>query len=203
MRRFIVIGHEAPIDPAFSLDDLPGSAGRLDILCRCVVAALLRSHGVRADAEIITLHQDTVAIRFDGEAISRLNPDERSTAARFRQALEARSRAVGRMEVEVAPGLFVAHRDLEAVLAECPGAVIQLHPQGDAVTGLPTSRDVTFVLSDHHSFSQSDQQHLDRVIDRRISLGPVPIHADQAITVVHNYLDTDGYRQYTSTSSHT
>jgi tRNA (pseudouridine54-N1)-methyltransferase len=50
MRQFVVVGHDAPTTDDFSLDDLPG-AGRLDVLCRCITAALLLSHGIRDGVE--------------------------------------------------------------------------------------------------------------------------------------------------------
>jgi tRNA (pseudouridine54-N1)-methyltransferase len=87
MRRFLILGHSAPIEPDFHLNDLPGGAGRLDVLCRAVGASLLVSHGIRQDVETILLLRDTVRIRIDGHRVKRLNPDERSTAALIRKAL--------------------------------------------------------------------------------------------------------------------
>ncbi|MDD1671564.1 MAG: tRNA (pseudouridine(54)-N(1))-methyltransferase TrmY, partial [Methanomicrobiales archaeon] len=51
MRRFAVIGHLAKTDGTFPLDDLPGSAGRMDLLCRCVQTAFFLSHTLRRDVE--------------------------------------------------------------------------------------------------------------------------------------------------------
>jgi len=87
MRRFLILGHSAPIDPGFHLNDLPGGAGRLDVLCRAVGASLLVSHGIRSDVEILLLLRNEVRIRIDGARVKRLNPDERSTAALIRRAL--------------------------------------------------------------------------------------------------------------------
>lgn len=196
MRRFIVIGHDAPIDPEFSLSDLPGTAGRLDVLCRCVTAGLLRSHGIRPGTEVTTIHQDQLAIRFQGSDVRHLNPDERSTAARFRTALEDASDVVGAIEVESAPGIFVARRTFDDVLGSIPEPIVQLHAEGTPITELPPTDEYAFVLSDHHSFTAAEAQSLAAVVDHRVSLGPEALHADQAITVAHNYLDTAGYRSY-------
>jgi len=54
MRGFLVVGNKAVTKP-FSLKDLAGSAGRMDILCRCVAQALFISHGIRKDSEIYLL----------------------------------------------------------------------------------------------------------------------------------------------------
>ncbi len=196
MRRFIVIGHEAPTDPDFPLDDLPGGAGRLDLLCRSVTAGLLYSHGIRSDASVTTLHDDAFAVEFDGAALRGLHPDERSTAARFREALARVDEAVGMIEVDVAPGISVARRTIEQYLAALDLPLVQLHEAGDPITELPADGEYAFVLSDHRNFTPAEATVMESVADRRVSVGPLPIHADQAITIVQNYLDTDGYHRY-------
>ena len=196
MPRYIVIGHEAPTDPDFPLNDLPGGAGRLDLLCRTVTASLLHSHGIRSDASVTTLHADEFAIRFDGATLRGLHPDERSTAARFREALARADEAVGMIEVEVAPGVTIARRTLERYLADLEEPIVQLHPEGDPITDLDPAGEYAFVLSDHQDFAPAETEVIEAAADRRVSLGPLAIHADQAITVVNNYLDTAGYRQY-------
>ena len=50
MRRFVIVGQQATSSPHFSLLDLPSTSGRLDVLLRCLRAALLVSHGLRRDA---------------------------------------------------------------------------------------------------------------------------------------------------------
>ena len=51
MRRFLVVGHRAVTSADFSLDDLAGAAGRMDILLSAANAALLLAHEIRQDAE--------------------------------------------------------------------------------------------------------------------------------------------------------
>lgn len=196
MRRFVILGHDAVTTPDFSLSDLPGSAGRLDVLCRCVTSGLLQSHGIRDNTVVQTLLQDEIAIEFAGETIHRLNPDERSTGARFRDALETAKTAVGPIPIDVSPGISVARKDLASVLDEVEQSLVLLDPEGAPLQTLDPTGSHTFVLSDHHSFTDAERTLLTSRGAKPISLGPVPLHADQAITVVHNYLDTDGYTTY-------
>lgn len=196
MRRFIVLGHDVPVEPGIELDDLPGRAGRLDILCRCVTSTLLHSHGIRTGSEFMAIHQDQLAIRFNGATIRQLRPDERSTAARFDAALTDAANAIGHVEVESAPGISVSRRSLTDILETVETPIVQLHPGGDPITSWDAPDNVTCVLSDHHPFSDVEETTLAEVADQRLSLGTVALHADQAITVVHNYLDTNGYRAY-------
>ena len=52
MRDFLIIGHKALTSGNFSLNDMPGAAGRMDILCRCTSAALFLSHDMRRDVQV-------------------------------------------------------------------------------------------------------------------------------------------------------
>jgi tRNA (pseudouridine54-N1)-methyltransferase len=195
MRQFVVVGHDAPTDADFSLDNLPG-AGRLDLLARCVTAALLRSHGIREDVQVHLVLGDEFTLRFDGATLQGLNPDERSTAARIRDALDQRREAVGRMAVETSPGLFLRRGGLAATLDDIEGPIFQLHGAGTPVVDIEPPANPVFVCSDHREFQPADEQALAEVRDGRLALGPEALHADQAITVAHNWLDTGGFAEY-------
>lgn len=198
MRQFVVLGHEAPTDPEFSLDDLPG-AGRIDVLCRCVTAAFLLSYGIRTDVQVFLVIRDAATIRFDGASLRHLNPDERSTAALIRNALEARSEAVGHVEVESTPGVHVSNRGLEAVLADLDvGTLVQLHAEGRPIVDASPPDEPVFVLSDHGDPTPDEQGLLDGAGAEKVSLGPEALHGNHAIAVAHNCLDTDGYQTYRS-----
>ena len=198
MRQFIVLGHDAPTTPDFSLDDLAGGAGRLDALCRCVNSAFFLSHDFRSDVRLFLVMQDELTIRFEGSELRRLNPDERSTAALIRKALEAKSEAIGHMEAESTPGVFVSKRDFETILSEAAGkaTVVELHEEGTPVVDLEPPEDPLFVLSDHGDFTDEEADLLAEASDARVRLGPSLLHGNHAVTVAHNYLDTGGYTDY-------
>ncbi len=195
MRQFLVVGHDAPTTPEFSLDDLPG-AGRIDLLARTVVAALLRSHGVREDARVHVVLDDTYTLVVDGATVRGLHPDERSTAARVREALAARDEAVGALPAEPSPGVALYRGGLEAALdraAADADEVVLLDEDGDPATTVDPPANPLFVLSDHHDLTASDRAAAADHDPTRLSLGPVALHADQAMTVAHTWLDTDGF----------
>ncbi|MEF8783292.1 MAG: tRNA (pseudouridine(54)-N(1))-methyltransferase TrmY [Haloarculaceae archaeon] len=197
MRQFLVVGHEAPTTADFSLDDLPG-AGRLDALCRCVTAALLLSHDIREAVRVHLVLGDEYTVRFEGGALQGLNPDERSTGALVRNALDRRKEAVGHVVVETSPGVSITRRGFEGALdvASDEGSVIRLDDSGTPAVDASPPADPVFVLSDHRNFTDSEQSILEDVASQRISLGPRRLHGSQAITVAHNWLDTDGYRSW-------
>jgi tRNA (pseudouridine54-N1)-methyltransferase len=185
MRTFAVIGHLAPTGDGFSLDDLPGSAGRMDILCRCVNAALSLSHGIRRDAGIHLLLLGPPAppknVLIRGDAVLSLSPDERNTAALLRKALAL---PVGEAFRTSSPGVFIRRGDLKGLLAGWDFAV--LAEDGEDVRG---RRDLpgAFLLSDHLDFTAEEEALLTGL--PRLSVGPRILHADHAIVVLQNELD--------------
>ena len=198
MRQFLVVGHDAPTTPEFSLDDLPG-AGRLDLLVRAVVAALLRSHGVRSGSRVHLVLGDAYTLVVDSATVRHLRPDERSTAARVRDALDARDNAIGAMPAEPSPGVALYRGGLVPTLERAAAdadRVVILDEAGDPASDVEPTESPLFVLSDHHDFAAGDREAVGEYDPRALSLGPVALHADQAITVAHNWLDTDGFARY-------
>lgn len=198
MRQFIVLGHDAPTTEEFSLSDLAGGAGRLDVLCRCVASALFRSHGIREGVRIHLVVGDSYTIRFDGATLRRLYPDERTIAARIRDALGQRADAIGHQPASVSPGMELYRMGFETTLEKLAGegTVVELHEAGTPLIEAEPPADPIFVLSDHRDFTDREAELLAAAADRRLRVGPEVLHADQTITVAHNWLDTDGYRQY-------
>jgi tRNA (pseudouridine54-N1)-methyltransferase len=189
MREFVVVGHEAPTTPEFPLDDLPG-AGRMDLLARCVTASMLLSHGIRPTVRTHLVLGDAFTVSFDSRDLQGLHPDERSTAARIRTALAEREEAIGHQPVEVSPGVSLRRRGVAATLDARNGTVVALSPDGDPAREQTPPPSPVFVLSDHRSFTESDRKTLAQHGPQRTSLGPEALHADHAIVVAHNWLDT-------------
>ena len=199
MREFVVVGHDAPTTPEFSLDDLPG-AGRLDVLCRCVTSALLLSHDIREAVRVRLVLGGAYVVRFEGSELRHLRPDERSAASLIRGALEAREEAIGAVEATPSPGVYIGSGGLERAIDEAGerDELLVLHEDGEPLVDLPDDPpgDVTVVLSDHRDFTDDEAETLRDAGARRVSVGPRALHADHAITVAHNYLDTRGFGRY-------
>lgn len=194
MRQFIVVGQDAPTTAEFDLNGLPG-AGRMDLLARCVTASFLLSHGIRENVRTYLVLDDTFTLRFEGSKLRRLNPDERSTAALIRSALEQREEAVGHMSVETSPGVSLSRLGFEEVLERVAeeSTVYQLHEDGTPAVAAEPPTEPAFVLSNHVDLGTAYREQVGAVRDERLSLGPAALHADHAITVAHNWLDTGGF----------
>jgi tRNA (pseudouridine54-N1)-methyltransferase len=154
-------------------------------MCRCVQAALTLSHSLRRDTDCYLILKGepippkTLLIR--GSEVRSLHPDERSIAALLRKSL---SLPVGTMFRCSTPGIYVRAAGLEALVTEHPCAVADEDGQDIRnMDVLPTA----FVLSDHLNLTEEERSQLSG--QPRVSVGPRSLHADHAITMIHNEMD--------------
>ncbi len=184
MIRFAVVGHKAVTEPEFSLDDMPGAAGRMDILCRCINSSFFLSHDMRRDVECFFIlkggeHEKTLV--FSGETIRSLNPDERSAGALIKKGL---STEAGESFRKAADGISIRASGLKELLAEYPFAVLdERGADVRNVSELPEN----FLLSDHMNFTKEEETLIADL--PKYSVGPKVLHADHTITVLLNEFD--------------
>jgi tRNA (pseudouridine54-N1)-methyltransferase len=187
MRTFVVVGNLAVTSPDFSLNDIPGTSGRMDVLARCVTSAFLRSHGIRKDTVLYLVllgpPRPPVTLKFAGSHLKYLNPDERSTASLIRRALSLDASAEWRQST---PGIWVRAGSLEDLLQDLNGPLVYLHEDGDDFTPV---REAIHVLGDHMGLTEKQESLLDRLGAVRMSLGPLVYHTDHCITIIQNRLD--------------
>ncbi|AJC70959.1 hypothetical protein X802_01245 [Thermococcus guaymasensis DSM 11113] len=197
MRTFIIKANEAHTRPDFKLSDLPGTSGRIDILCRFLNSAFLLSHGFRKNVRAWLLlygpPEPPKAIRFEGSRLKvRLNPDERSTARLIMKALKAGEglREPGK-EVEVYPGLYVSNRTFEDVirLTLKNSALYYLHEEGKPVEEVRFPTNVAFVLGDHKGLGPEDEMFLDGIAER-VSVGKKSYLASHVVAYINIFLDS-------------
>ncbi|HKY35075.1 MAG TPA: hypothetical protein VJN18_03980 [Polyangiaceae bacterium] len=198
VRRFVIIGQTALGSASFSLDDLASSSGRLDVLLRCVRAALLVSHGLRREVLVYLVLRGggrSRVLRIDGRSAKFLRPDERSLATLLRKTLAAggavsgEPSAVSREFEVVRPGLALCEGDLEQVLGDVGDAPRYILDErgADVRTYALASDDGVFFLGDHLGF---DETTLARLRDcPRLSVGPVSLHSEDVVTLLSNELD--------------
>jgi tRNA (pseudouridine54-N1)-methyltransferase len=198
MRQFVVVSHDAPTTPDFSLDALGSDAGRMDLLARCLNAGLLASHGIREDAKVHLVLGDAYTVSVDGATVRNLHPDERSIAALVRNALEARDDAIGHQPATPSPGIELYRMGFEATLDRLAreGTIVALHEDGERANEREPPAHPVFVLSDHRDFTDDERAVLEDAADVELRLSPTVLHADHAIAVAHHYCDTDAYETF-------
>jgi tRNA (pseudouridine54-N1)-methyltransferase len=193
MRSFIVIGQRATASSDFLLDDLPGTSGRLDVLLRCLRAALLVSHGVRRDttAYLVLLGgtQAPRALRVEGSIAEYLRPDERSLGTAVKKALA--TAPSGSAFTAVRHGLAIADSGLDSVLADLGHAAPYVLEEG-APDIREQPLDTTapaFFVGDHLGFDEATRNRLRGIGAKPLSVGPMSLHAEDAIAIASNEVD--------------
>lgn len=195
MPSFVVVGHKVCTDGGFSLNDLAGSTGRLDVLLRCVNSAFMLSNDIRRDVDLYLVllgePDPPKAVLFKGSELKYLNPDERSTAALVKNALMKRA---GPEWIKSTPGVCVARKGFGEVMGELAGKrVVYLREGGSDAAGASLGQEDVFVLGGKDDLTPDEEKILEAWPDKmKISLGPRSLHADHCITVVLNSLDRVG-----------
>lgn len=209
---FVIVGQRATASEDFLLDDVPGTSGRLDVLLRCLRAALLCSHGLRRDVVVYLVllggqegasREDELAprtMRVDGASVRFLRPDERALAVLTRKVLATRGES--RVDfTEIKPGVALVHDGFDAVLRdharqERDGRTSKVYVLDEGAADIRdvmklTSEDdsMLFVIGDHLGVPADVLAKLDAIGATRVSIGPISLHADDAVAVVHNEVD--------------
>jgi tRNA (pseudouridine54-N1)-methyltransferase len=198
MRNFIVVGHKATTAPNFSLEDIPGTSGRLDILCRAVTAAFVISHGIRKDVCVYLIllgGEIPKTIQLRGETLRHLNPDERTTAALLKKSLAVQATPEWAMSTS---GIFVRTGGLAELLADLLDVkLIYLREDGADIRGLDAlgaasslSGEAAFILGDHTGMTPEEEALIEQAGAKVVSLGTTSLHADHCIVLLNWFMDT-------------
>jgi len=194
MRDFLIIGHNAVTSSDFPLNDMPGSAGRMDILCRCINSALFLSHDMRRDVQVHLMllgePDPGKIIRFDGESLRYLNPDERSSGSLIKKALDKK---IGDHETRSTPGVWIRRGGPGTLLDEFKSkgrTIVYLREDGDDIRNISGSlTDAVFIMGDHMDVTDEEEAMIIGAGARIVSVGPLSLHSDHCIILVNNELD--------------
>ena len=210
MRRFAVIGHRAISSGKLPLNDLASGGGRMDVMIRALMAALMTSHGFRKDTEII-LHfyggpGPRRRLKLIGHQVRGIHAEERSVAGQIAKVLREPVPPIGQW-VKHANGIYDSGGDIDETISEWTDTTIialdanskrlwtdnavipsQSMPLSEALlqdeiitlTGL----DIGFILGDDQSLKMTPNP---RVISR--SLGGQWLQGHMAIGICHFLLD--------------
>ncbi|MGB2728591.1 MAG: tRNA (pseudouridine(54)-N(1))-methyltransferase TrmY [Halobacteriota archaeon] len=187
MKQFILYTSKAVTSPDFSLDDLPGSGGRMDLVARCICNALWISHDLRRDSCIHVVAcgspNPPVVISFYGNMLRDVSPDERNIAAWIKKALAKKRKN---------PGISIRKLSFQQLVEELASAgnfFYILHEQGRDISEVKLKVDSVFVLGDHIGLPEKEEKFVAQFEHDKLSLGTTSYLASQCVTVLHYELD--------------
>ncbi|MEN3016966.1 MAG: tRNA (pseudouridine(54)-N(1))-methyltransferase TrmY [Candidatus Methanosuratincola petrocarbonis] len=180
-RAFILKASEGRTAPDFSIKSLAGSGGRMDLVCRCIIAALLSPGGVDRGCRITVVLEGPpnppLSVEFDGVAMDRAPEGEE----------EAAWMLVSAMRGAPPSGVSVSREGFDSVVRRHLRegfAVYYLHEQGKDFSGLKFGERAAFALGDQKGIDPQWERFLDSVGAERVSLGPHPYLASHCIAIV-------------------
>ena len=179
------------------LNDLSGGAGRVDVLIRATMAALLTSHGVRKNTEIV-LHLmggpgPPRRIKFDGSSLRGLHAEERSIAGTIAKVLKIPLPPIGRWQ-PVTAGIEHSGGSLKHTLNEWKETTSigldanapRLWAEGATIPirSSASEHNLSLVLSDDQPLAEEEREGL-----LLRSLGNTWLQGHMAVGIVHFVLD--------------
>ena len=212
MRRFAIIGNRAMAQGKLPLNDMAGAAGRMDVLVRALMSALMTSHGMRRDSEIILhLHGGpgpARRIKFVGSELKGVHAEERAVAGQIGKVIQLPTPARGQW-VKRSNGIYDCGGDIENTISEWKDSTIirldadaprlwnadsaiplQSKPLSKAVgewdETVISGIDIAFVLSDDKPLTESETL-LENTTPR--SLGEEWLQGHLAIAICHFLID--------------
>jgi len=188
-RHFYVKSH-AITSPSINLRDLPGSGKRLDIVARCINAAFWLSYGIRKNVVFHTiLHGEPnppIYIRFEGEKLRKVSPDERSIAIFIGKALKKFREDT---EIESTPGVFVARKKFHELLEEHKDKNFYLLDEEGEDIGDVEIKKPFFILGDNVDLLPEEKKLLDDYGAQKISIGEKSYLSSHCITIINWWMD--------------
>ena len=194
VRRFAVIGHRAMSKGKLPLNDLAGGAGRMDVLIRAVMSALLTSHGLRDDVEVVLHLQGGPGphrrLKFVGSELRGFHAEERSVAGLIAKAIREPLPAIGHW-VERTPGLYDGGGKLSHTVTEWKDTkLIRLDADAERLWKQESTIPIQSTPNeDSIAFLLSDDQPLEMEVGIARSLGTTWLQGHHAIAICHFLLD--------------
>lgn len=194
MREFLIYSRKGSTSSDFTLKDLPGSGGRMDLNARCIISALWVSRNIRRDTRImISLNgppNPPFVIAFDGNELRKVSPDERNISIWIKKALREADEARDDKWSETHEGIYISKKSFQDLIRDNEDRSFYiLHERGKDIRDIEVRGNPFFVLGDHIGLPRKEEKFVQRYTSEKISLGPESYFTSQSITLVHNELD--------------
>ncbi|MEM2134922.1 MAG: hypothetical protein QXG44_08725 [Candidatus Jordarchaeaceae archaeon] len=194
-RIFILKASTARTDNKFTIKDLPGTSGRLDVVCRCILSSLLLLEGHRLDTIIYSVLEGPprppITVEVNGEEIKDLPRDELKIALILKELLDPEGTR------DIVSGFKLMNKGFQDIVEEkfCESETYFLHRAGkninEVLSGFLNLKrpQLTFILGDHIGLNQNDIKYLVEMGIKPISLGPKEYLGSHCISLIQEKLD--------------
>ena len=189
MRKFVMVGTRAMAKGKLPLSDLAGGAGRMDVLVRALMSAILTSHGIRKDVEftMILLGGPGPArrIKFVSNELKGIHAEERAVAGKIAAVISKPIPPWGQW-IERSPGIYDGGGSLEMTIQEWNCPTIRLDANSELLYNgeLPNNYSI-----DEIGFILGDDKPLDSELGVPRSLGNIWLQGNACISIIHFLLD--------------
>ncbi|MGQ9723689.1 MAG: tRNA (pseudouridine(54)-N(1))-methyltransferase TrmY [Candidatus Jordarchaeum sp.] len=193
-RVFILKASKTRTDNKFTIKDLPGSGGRMDLVCRCILSALLLSKTHRVDTVFYAVLEGPprppLTIEVDGEKVKALPRDELQLASVLRGVLDPGASSFP-------PGFKLINKNFQEIIEEQinKSEIYLLHKTGNSTNKILSEiqkikkPQITFILGDHIGLSQNDFEYLMEKKIEPLNLGKKEYLGSHCIFLVHEKLN--------------
>ena len=189
MRKFVIVGTRAMAKGKLPLSDLAGGAGRMDVLVRALMSAILTSHGIRKDVEftMILLGGPGPArrIKFVSNELKGIHAEERAVAGKIAGVISRPIPPRGQW-IERSPVIYDGGGSLEMTIQEWNCPTIRLDANSELLYNgeLPNNYSI-----DEIGFILGDDKPLDSELGVPRSLGNIWLQGNACISIIHFLLD--------------
>jgi tRNA (pseudouridine54-N1)-methyltransferase len=187
-RVFILKASEGRTAPDFSLKSLSGF-GRMDLIARCILAALCDAEGLRRDTTFVIVLEGPpdppITLTLKGEEMRTAPVSEVKAAQIVLDVLSGRKVEGVKMERKEFNRVVMEYKENGFLL-------YYLHEGGEDSRRVKFENKTAFILGDQKGLDARSEHLLDKAKVKRVSLGPYPYLASHCIVIVNNELDKFG-----------
>ena len=184
MRTFVLYANGRT--DSFDIKNLP-SAGRMDLICRCITSALFLSYKMRKHTRIFVVlngePNPPVAICFNND--SNFYPDEHSIALVIKKLLSSKFDK----EWKEVNNSLVSRKNLQEIIKELKGNFYVLQENGKDFNEIKIKENPIFILGDYKGIPEKE---LVLIKGNKISLGKESYLSSSCISVLNWVCDERG-----------
>ena len=193
--EFIVRARAASTDPAQFLASV-GKGAHVEYLAQIIVSALMISKGHRDDTTLSLVLEDSLdfsrCLTFFGGKLGDLGGTTEAALLKVIADSLGLSKGLAKEASITTPiGVQATAISFEHLVKAkvADQRVFLLDPKGEDIRAIDLPIDAIFLLTDHVPMPKKNLKTLVRQGVKKISLGPVMLHASQCISVIQNELD--------------